>query len=288
MLRVLAMALALFVNAQAVRAQEARFEDRAGDTYEIRLQYETESATDDGLSSGSSRGGNTLIERVIMVGENGVELEFDLPPDISPEDRAAHWQFPVRVLKPMDGPMQLLNAQELESRIDAWLEAANWPREVCGGWIFTWNAFKIECDPLSVLATLQPFDLRLAHLHDGAMYRERGGTGPVPLRTERTGANGTTYVVETPIDVDLMRRERAETDLVVAEVSGDPIPTLEAAIQARAAERISGTITTTLDIDPQGRVIKRTKVVAVEIVGEDAVREQQTSTETVERRQRPA
>jgi len=142
-------AIMAVIGAVAFQALDAHAESpqalpKLGDEYEINRSYETSQQTSDGLSSGCSRGRDTILERVIGVREAGFELEYDLPREATAEDRARSWQFPVRVFKPSSGPMQLLNRSELEVRVGGWLKAAGWTRAVCGRWIFTWNAFRID------------------------------------------------------------------------------------------------------------------------------------------------
>lgn len=283
MLRFLALAVGLLACAGDARAQQIiPAQDRVSDAYEIRLRTTTESAADDGSSS-SSRSGGMLIERVVALRNEGVELEFDLPPDATAEERARNWQWPARVLKAPDGSLELLNAEELEARIDAWLTLGDMTREACGHWIFTWNAFKIECDPLSVIDTLGAYDLRFGDLRDGAPHTNRGGLGQTTLRMESSGPGAAVFVAETPVDPDFVRRERAESDVVVAEIMGEP-KTLEAALQARASEQITGTIATNLVTDAGGRVIRRTTVINLVTADAMGVVEHMTSTQTVERR----
>lgn len=282
MLRDLALAAALLIHAGAAQAQAAEPRDRVGDAFDIRLTITSESSTDDGSSSSTSRSGGQMTERVIAVHDTGVELEFDLPAEATDSDRAREWQWPARVLKSADGSLQLLNAAELEGRVDAWLTAGEIPREACGHWIFTWNAFKIECDPQSVIGALAAFDLRPGDLSDGAPYSEPGGLGPGVLRLESTTSEGSTFVAETPVDAAFVRRQRADADLVVADIMGEP-KTLEEALQARAAEQITGVITTSLTTDPEGRVIRRRTVTNM-TTAVGGVVERATATRTAERR----
>lgn len=277
MLRLLTLTAAILLHAGFAQAQ-----DRVGDTYEIHLTSTSESESDDGSSS-SSRSGGLLVERVSAVRDDGLELVFDLPADATPEERARDWQWPAKVLKATDGSLRLLNAPELERRIDAWLVLGEMPREACGHWIFTWNAFKIECDPESVIGSIRPFDLRLGDLGEGVSYVERGGLGATLLRLESTGPQGSVFVAETPLDPDIVRRERAESDVVVAEIMGEPT-TIEAALKARAAEEVKGVITTTLTTDAEGRVIRRSTVVRATITDAEGVVERTTSTQTAMRR----
>jgi hypothetical protein len=282
MFRILALAVAMLAQAGDVGAQQGPAQDRVGDAYEIRLRNTMETATDDGMS-GSSRSGGLLVERVLAVRDDGLELEFDLPPDTSAEDRARDWAWPARMLKMSDGSLHLLNAPELETRIDAWLALGDMSREACGRWIFTWNAFKIECDPQSVISTLAAYDLRIRDLRAGASYAVQGGLEPTPLRMDSTGPEGSVFVSETQVDADAVRRERAESDVVVAEIMGEP-KTLEAALEVRASEQITGTITTTLTVDVEGRVTDRTTVTHLIIRDVAGAVERTTSTQSVERR----
>jgi hypothetical protein len=260
--------------AHAVPVQAA-----AGEVYEVSLEYQTSSETSD-QSSSSSNGRDTLIERVIEVTPEGLALEYDAPaePEL-PHGRQDQWQFPVRVFKPLEGPMRLLNSAELEARIEQWLEHTETPRSACGTWYFTWNAFQIECDPQSVIETLERFDLRPARLSDGAMLDDPIALAPSPLVA---AADGRSYVVEMYIDPDAVHRERAQSDVIVAEIMGKPV-TFEDALNVRAAEDVSGTITITFAVDAAGNVRRRTRVTKLETRQSDGVVESSTATVAVER-----
>jgi len=283
MLGLVAAMTALLLQAPNIDPQDAQTGARVGDVYEIRIRQETAENSSDGLSSGSSHSRSTLMERVIAVRDTGVELEFDLPAEATPEDRARIWQYPARVLQPPRGALQLLNGPELEGRVDAWLRAAGLPREACGRWYFTWNAFQIECDPQSVIQGLARLDLRVEDLRDGAPYQDPSSRGPAPLRRQPPDRDGAIFVVELEVDPEAARRERAEADIVVAEITRGERISLETALQARSTERISGTMTITFETDDAGRVRRRTKVTRLEIVEASGTRETHTSTETVER-----
>ena len=282
MLHIIAAAIALMLHPGDPQPSPAQVQDRVGDTCEIRLMNISETSSDNG-SSGSSRSGGMLVERVVAVRDDGVELEFDLPSDTTAEDRARDWQWPARVLRSADGSLQLLNTPELEARIDAWLALGQFPREACGRWIFTWNAFKIECDPQSVIDTLRLYDLRLGDIHDGASYTEPGGLRPTLLRLDSSGPEGSVFVAETLVDPDFVRRERAQSDVVVAEIMGEP-KSLEAALQSRSEEQVTGGITTTLITAADGRVVRRTRVTSLVTTATEGVVERSTSTLMTERR----
>lgn len=276
-------ALLLAISLQALDASaETLARDRVGDTYETRLESVTET-TGEG-SSGRSHDVTTLVERVIALRDDGVELEFDLPEEASAEDRARTWQLPARVLKPAVGPFRLLNGSELEERVQIWLALGGLTNEACGRWMFTWTAFKIECDPQSVLETLAPFDLRPSDLRDGSLHRDPGAREPQALRMESQSPDGATYVVELEVDPDAVRQARAETDVVVAQIVGQEPLTIEAAVEVWAPKPISGRITTTFETDTIGRVVRRTRVTEIQVTTENGTQEHQTTTETAERR----
>lgn len=276
---------ALLLLANAARSESLHAAPKVGEEYEISKRYETSEQTSDG-SSGSSSGRDTIIERVIGVREGGLELEFDLPKEATAEDRARSWQFPVRVFRPTNGSMQLLNRPELEARIEGWLKAAGWTRAACGRWIFTWNAFRIECDPESVIKAVEPFDLRSAGIREGASYQEAEARGPGMLTRKSTGPDGATFAVALEIDPDAVRRARAESDVAVGEMMQEPV-TLDGALRERAKEDVSGTISVTIDTDLAGNIRRRTKVTKVETKGPGGRTQSQTVTETVERRPVP-
>jgi hypothetical protein len=277
----MAIIVALLLPANNARGESPQSAPKVGEEYEISKRYETSQQTSDG-SSGSSRGRDTILERVIGVREGGLELEYDLPKETKAEDRARNWQFPVRVFRPSSGPMQLLNRSELEARVEGWLKAAGWTRAVCGRWIFTWNAFRIECDPQSVIKMVEALDLRSADLREGASYQETEARGPGTLTRKAAGPNGETFAVAMEVDPDAVRRARAESDVAVGEIMQKPV-TLDAALRERAKESVSGTISVTFDTDTGGNVRRRTKVTKVEIKGPDGRYERHTATETVER-----
>ncbi|MEM9725147.1 MAG: hypothetical protein AAF909_06775 [Pseudomonadota bacterium] len=172
--------------------------DKPGDVYELRLRRGARAASDG--SSGSSRRGAVLLERVIAVGSKGVVLRLEPPTPRRAAPRPQDWRFPVEVLKRPDGGLELLNEADLEARIGEWLVQANLDRSAGGQWVFTWNVFKIECEPRSVLETLRPFDLRLpaGELTEGFALEEPGALGPARPQPERGGRCGTRFGAGSP------------------------------------------------------------------------------------------
>lgn len=273
-----AIALA-FAAVPVAHAQQA---PRAGDVYEIKTESLWSEDSSDGRTA-SSQSRDLTTERVIALREDGVELEFDLPADASPENRVAIWQFPLRALRPPNGPLRLLNRPELEGRIDRWLEAGSLPREVCGRWIFTWNAFQIQCDAQEALDAMAALDLGGLELREGAPYRDADGVGVAVLRREAGGPDVATFVARMEVDPEAIRRQRIHSDAVLREMLG-PSAESRADARARAAERISGTITVTFETDAAGTLRRRTRVMELRVETPDGVRESQTFTERTERR----
>lgn len=251
-----------------------------GEMHRVSKSYETSEQSSEG-SSGSSRGRDVLMERVISAGDEGLVLEFDLP-DAKPEDRARNWQFPVRVLWPESGPMQVLNWPELDKRLDAWLAAAGMTRAQCGQWIFTWNAFRIDCDPASVISLVEGFSPGRAGLREGDRYEDEGAKAPGILERSSAGSDSGRLSVVLDIDPDKVRRARAESDVIVGGIMGRQV-NLDSALLERSDEAISGTITISIDTDAAGMPWRRIRVTELKIKSRDGVTESKTVTETLER-----
>jgi len=271
------------VLSSAIIARAGAFpSSQVGDTYEITLAKDSVQHGNNG-SSGNSHDKDTITERVTGLRAEGVELLYDLPNTAAANERAQNWQFPARVFKPIGGPAQLLNGPELEIRVDSWLKAAGMSRTACGHWIFTWNAFRVECDPQSVINIIQLFDLRSADLREGAPYQDSEARGSATLVRKAGELDGEIFAVEMPVDPDAVRRTRAESDVALGEIMSKPV-SLDAALSKRAKEIISGTISVTFETDSAGNARRRTKVTKLEISEADGPSETQTVTETLERR----
>jgi hypothetical protein len=273
---------ALLFPATVASADTPRPTPQVGDVYELTMIRETVS-TSSNRSSGRSHTRNAMVERVIELRADGLVLEYDLPNDVTADVRARNWQFPIRVFKPFRGPVQLLNVPEIEARIDRWLKAGGIPRSACGHWIFTWNAFRIECDPQSVISTVGLVDLNFVDLREGAPYGETGAHGTGTLTRKSSGPDGAVFTVELPVDPDAVRRARAESDVAVGEIMRKPV-TLDEAIRNRARDTVSGTVSVTFETDSTGSVRRRTRVTTLDIKGSDGRSGAETITETLDRR----
>lgn len=233
--------------------------------------------------SGTSRDKDTMFERITGMRASGLEVEYSLPPSASKNDQIMNWQLPVRIFKPHQGAMQLLNAGELETRLDIWLKTAGFSREMCGHWIFTWNAFRIECDPQSVITLIQKIDLSSADLRDGAAYEDADARAPGALIKAITESGQASFKVVLEADPEVVRRASAESDVVVRQLVREPI-TLEEALREHQKEKISGTISITFEADSQGSTLKRIKVTQLQIESPDGQTQSRTLKETTERR----
>lgn len=274
---ILAILLVVSLSAEG-RAQN--LEEMAGDRHRISVTHESES-TGDGSSS-SSRGGHEYIERIVGVRPDGTERVYDLPLEPSDDQRPINWHFPVRVFQPYDGSMQLLNREEMEARRDAWLKAAKISPEACGSWYFTWSAFQVECDPESVLATIEALNIQPLSLEDGELLHHPAALEPARLALQKSVGDGATYRVQMTIDPDAVHREDARTDVVLGEIMQEPISFEEAYVE-RQNEKIGGVMEVFLEADPNGRVWRRTTSTEITRVEADGQVERQSSKEVIRR-----
>lgn len=228
-----------------------------GDRYVI--VHETNSAERGSRNtSSSSHDQDTYSVRIIDARGDGFELEYDLPAETSAEDRARSWQFPVRIFQPNNGPLQLLNGAELDVRITRWLAAGKLPRSACGHWIFTWNAFKVECDPQSVIGFLDELRLPLVPVVAGENYTVNNPAASGVLQAEKGG-----FTTSAALDPTAMQRKAAENDVILGEIMRKPVA-LNDALLARTQDHISGTVAFRLDVDGDGVVTRRTSIYQIE------------------------
>jgi hypothetical protein len=276
------LTVATILPALAACAQPAARRPQVGDTYAITSDRESSDQSSDKFS-GSSSDHDAMTARVIAVRDGGLELEYDFPKDTAPEERAGTWQLPARIFRPAQGPIQLLNRSELEGRVDGWLKRGGMTRAACGHWIFTWNAFRIDCDPDSVIGIIEGYDPASPELRDGALYRDPDALEPAPLKRK---ADGKTFVVQLVVDPERVRKAHAETDVTVAEISRKRLSP-ENALRAHADEAISGTIAIAFETDSAGEVRRRITVTTIKTVTPSGQSSTHTVTQTLERRHLP-
>jgi hypothetical protein len=258
---------------------------KAGDAFEILRSYETQSK-ENGDDSSSSSGHTTIVERVLSVEENGLELQYEQPPEEDGRRRSGNWQLPARIYRPIVGQPKLLNTEELEARLGPWLEEAKFPREACGQYIFTWTAFKIECDPASALGIIENYNLWVADLSDGKLYGDEYALEPLPLKLKFKDDSKAVYEVGLTINPDKVRQGDAETDVVVSKIMGKP-KSLEEASRDQVGKKISGTMLIEIEADPSGFVRKKATVTKVQVEEPDGKIESRLATVIVERKPYP-
>lgn len=277
--RTTALVLSLIWIAGCGQQSRGIFETEvAGSEFVVRVAYTTETEGD--VSSSRSSGHSTLIERVLELEPETISLEYDLPEGMPEERRRMDWRFPARVRIDSHGTAELLNSSELARRNLEWREAAGIPEDACGQWYFTWTAMKIECDPQSVVEFLEPFLLVGLEAYEGSILTEQGTSETQTLQMVEDQPRRLQAIFQ--LSPETIRETQAEADVVVAQFSGAE-KTLEDALLERANHQVSGQLTTQLDLDGEGRVIRRTRETEVNIVFPDGLSERQTQSQVTTR-----
>jgi hypothetical protein len=253
----------------------------AGDVFEISRAYQTQNEASDGSSSGSSSGRDELHIRVIASDQNGTQFDIDHARATPPEARASSWILPVRIFRPAAGPARLLNREELERRRDDWLRGAGLTQESCGRWIFTWNAFQVECDPALALAMLAEWlpDDPVA----GGNYAHPMSETTTPWRLQGAG-QGELLAAEVPISSDRVRAAWRQMNEITAQILGRPSIVGDDAAEQEDS-RIDGMISATFERAEAGMVTRLTEVIRRTAVSGDNVTETTVERRTLERRQ---
>ena len=216
-----------------------------GASYEVRVEQrdQTESADSNGWSTSRSM----MQVTILSDGPDGQTVLYDFPPDTSEKDRSHEWQWPATIVYAPDGIAQLLDRDGQEARLTEWLDRANWTREVCGQWIFTWTAIYIECDLDSIVKSVDLYRLPPNDLAAGVMHGQKGVLSPVPL-VERTLDDGRIVLeADMVLDAEYVRAEMVESDLVAAQIMGEPL-TPDEAKAAHADDVIAGSIKVQFDL----------------------------------------
>ncbi|WP_284126477.1 hypothetical protein [Parerythrobacter aestuarii] len=254
--------------------------EEAGETYFLKLSHEEESRDSKG-SGGSTRGRDDLVEKIIEITDDGRIVEYDLPLEPGEERKPLNWQFPARFLIDAKGEARLLNADDLAERNAAWRELAGIEESACGSYYFTWNAFKIECDPQSVLAIVDRYNLRFGPLEEGLELPYPDTLGAATLRDCTEDSGQITFCATYNLDPEAVRQSRIETDKIVAQIVGEEAARRTA--KDRTKEQIEGTLQIRLSIDGDGHVWKRVVTTDVKTMKEDGEVGTSTSREELTR-----
>jgi hypothetical protein len=191
------------------------------------------------------------------------------------------WEFPATISLLASGEFILQNVDEIAARNAEWRQAAGFPDDACGLWYFTWNAFKVECDPNTVTQSLEAFVLFNDNIDENRKIEEPGTLEPSILTL--VTSSPLTFQAKFDLDPEIIREERAQQDVIVAQMMQRETVTLEDALQERNSEQISGTLTTVWELDDLGRVVKRTRNSIVTIELESGERETLTQKKTTTR-----
>lgn len=254
-------------------SRDAYVAREVGRGYLITYRYETESSTDGEYSSSSSSSGSTsVVERVVAWTDEGYVLHYDYPRD-GGERSASDWQMPAQLRLSEDGEWTLLNESELIARRDEFLRLAELSPDACDRWIFTWNAFQIECDPQSAIEIARHFDISQAGLAAGSAYSEEGALEAGILRH---GDSDDTYDVEFEIDPAFIHRGKAESAVIAAEIMGDEL-SLADALTEQQQFATSGFARVAFELDAAGHIVRRTRHVTIKQTSRDG--ETETSNE---------
>lgn len=251
--------------------------------YSITTRYST--VSEGGGSSGSSRGSNAYREEVRTDAEGCRLRQFDIDDTDGRKRPLSQWQMPIVVRQCPGAAPALANRDAMLARRDAFLAAMNVTTDVCGAHYFTWNVFRIDCDPDEAVDRLAEIDLGSIRLEDGAEYALPDTGTRVTLRRKASEVPGQIlFAGSAAIDPEYLRSRAAETIMVVAEVSGEKM-TRDEAISQIAGRRYSGESAITLVAEPETGRITVTLSGEVKEIGEDGTIETRKG-ETVTTRQR--
>lgn len=251
--------------------------------YILELEYETATERHGELGGSSSSGGRqAIVERVLAATPRGVEIEYSIPDD--PEDVRGNgmWMFPARIRVASDGGKSVLNSDELNSRVDQWLALGEWTRDECGQWHFTWTAHQVRCDIEAVIDSVETFGMRPGYVAEGELIALPGAVRPAPLRRAGTRGERAILVGDAPVDSEELRRQTAETAVVVSGLMGEA-KTIDEAMTELAEFNATGTIKVELEVDKDGLVWRREDTTEITVTGLESGDETRHARQTVTR-----
>ena len=269
----LAALLAITSNGSALAAD--------GEKYSILVSYETQTESEN--SSSSSRGRTLYSEQIISDSGDCSIKRFDIVDEERRERPLAEWQWPVEVENCGNGDRKILNLPAMEARLSSFLAAAEVPQDKCGRYYFTWNVFKVECDPQAILSNIETIDLGSLTLVEGAEY-VRSGTPDSTLLRKVTAEDGKTKLKAVfAIDPSQFREETAQSQVIVQELTGEAISYEEALAEAQVIE-VAGSTTIEFEIASDRSEITQTTVTTATIDEPGEGRETQASKVTILRK----
>jgi len=251
--------------------------------YILIMRYETSSEKLGDLGSSSSRGSAALTERILTQADEQLEIEYAIPGDPGEIRGNAMWMYPARVAIAPDGSKTLLNSAELDARVEQWLAEAQWPREACGRWLFTWTAFQILCDPDDVLAEVEAQEMRLRQYDAGFATWLALISAPVALEKAGMWGDLRVFTGTAPIGRADLLENQIQSELGRAEIFGEALSEEEARAKLSGFDA-SGTYTVELEVDASGLVWARTERFEMLLTGLEDGDERRTGTTVTTRR----
>jgi len=238
----------VFAIAVCAATQSVAQASDAPEVFEIIIRYETRS--EGNRMTGSSSGGYHYREEVYARTGDCRLRRFDVVDDPEHSRPLALWKMPVLLRECAGQPAEIANREAMVARRDAFLSAAELPPEACGRHYFTWDVFKIECDPEAVIDTVERIDLSSLALQDGAHFLVRDTETRLTLTQAESGPDGRrTFTGRGTIDPEVLREQKASAIMVIAEVSGEEI-SLEQAMARIAEHRFAGEVSVKLMEEP--------------------------------------
>lgn len=230
------------------------------------LEYSNRSKDLDGMGSGSSNGQQAIAERIVSQSDKGTEIEYFVPGDDPPGIIA--WQYPARVEVAHDGSKTILNPQEVQDRLDAFLKTAAFGRDACGKWGFSWTAFQLRCDNQAIVDSIETFGMRPTEMVEGAPL-----SAPAAITTPLLYAAGTRngrqlLRAEIGIDSEAVRKREAEGKVIVAQIAGETL-SIEQALEELRDLTASGSIVVEFEVDEEGLVWRRSQTTIMTVKGND-------------------
>ena len=121
--------------------------------------------------------------------------------------------------------------------------------------------------------------MRTPNIQHGKPYKQIGGLGESKISADGEGDLIATFAV----DARAVRNQRAESDVVVAEIMGGERLSFDTALRRRADEEISGTIEVRFNLDSDRRLSEKVTRTDLTIRTKEGEEEKSSITATLSR-----
>ncbi len=250
---------------------------------QIVYEAKTQSESSDG-GSGSSRTRSVILERIIEKNGDGLELEYFYPEFETPAND--NWKLPARVLIEPGTSITLLNESEIAVRLNEYLNKYPDIREKCGKTIFTWTAFEIHCNTSHVIDLIKFYNLRFGVLYGGKDYVESGAIESVPLKQKKSKTSNLIYEALLILDPKYLQMEYEKNIKKAAEMVGESFDAMmQSSLRLIGNETpsFSGTRLVTIEVAPDGTVMKLHRETMIKIKGGEGFEETRIQNESFKR-----